>query len=54
MDSRLELIMLKISKVIRRIADRVERLEKIAHPPRKFVNCETCKGKIREKNGKKR
>ena len=53
MDSRLEEIILRMSKIIKNIIDRVVKLEDIAHPPRKFVTCEDCKDKIREiDNGK--
>ena len=53
MDSRLSSIILRISKILKNITDRVVKLEKIAHPPRKFITCETCKEKVKE-NGKKR
>ena len=37
------------------IADRVAKLEKMAHAPRKFVTCEDCNQKLREKtNGKEK
>ena len=55
MDSGVGDLMLKISKVISRIADRVAKLEEMAHFPRKFVSCEDCKQKIREiKDGEKK
>ena len=50
MDSRLAIIMLKMSKIIKSIATRVTKLEDVAHPPRKFVTCEDCKQKIKEKD----
>ena len=49
MDSRLESILLRMSNVIRNIADRLSKLESMAHPPRDFVSCEECNQKIREK-----
>jgi len=48
MDSSVGDILLKISKIISRIANRVAKLEEMAHAPRKFVSCEDCKQKIRE------
>ena len=42
-------LMLKMSKVISSIADRVTKLETTAHAPRDFVTCDDCKQKIREK-----
>jgi len=54
MDSRLEEIMFRMSKIISKIATRVAKLEEMAHPSRDFVTCEDCNQKIREKtNGKK-
>ena len=35
---------------IRKIEDRVKKLENQSHPPRIFVTCEECKQKIKEKN----
>ena len=49
MDSSVGNLMFKISKIISSIADRVVKLETMAHAPRKFVTCEDCKQKIREK-----
>ena len=49
MDSSIGDLMLKISKVMSSIADRVSKLEAIAHAPRDFVNCEDCKQKIKER-----
>ena len=44
-----------MSKVISGIADRVAKLEAMAHEPRDFVSCEDCKQQIREiKDGKKK
>ena len=55
MDSSIGDLMLKISKVMSSIADRVAKLELVAHTPRKFVTCEDCKQKIREiKDGKEK
>ena len=55
MDSSVGDLILKISKIIRNIADRVTRLETIAHAPRDFVSCKDCKQKIREiKDGEKK
>ena len=55
MDSSIGDLMLKISKVMSGIADRVSKLETMAHKPREFVSCEDCKQKIREKtNGKEK
>ena len=42
-------LMLNISIIMSSIADRVAKLETMAHAPRKFVTCEDCKQKIREK-----
>ena len=42
-------LILKMSKVISSIADRVTKLEITAHAPRDFVTCNDCKQKIREK-----
>ena len=50
MDSRIANILLKMSKIIKSIANRVTRLENVAHPPRDFVTCEDCKQKIKEKD----
>ena len=33
---------------IEELEDRIIELERFAHEPRKFVNCETCKNKIKE------
>ena len=49
MDSSLGDLVLKISKIMSSIADRVSKLEAMAHAPRDFVSCEDCKQKIREK-----
>ena len=49
MDSCIGDIMFKISKILSSIADRVTRLESVSHPPRKFVTCEDCKQKIKER-----
>ena len=55
MDSGIGDLMLKMSKVMSGIADRVAKLELMAHAPRKFVTCEDCKQKIREiKDGKEK
>ena len=55
MDSSVGDILLKISKIISRIADRVAKLEEMAHAPRKFVSCENCNQKISEiKDGKEK
>ena len=53
MDSRIGDLVFKISKILSNIADRVTRLETVSHPPRKFVTCEDCKQKIREKKDAK-
>ena len=44
-------LILKISKIISSLADRVTKLEQNSHPPRDFVRCEECKDKIRAKDG---
>ena len=55
MDSSIGDLMLKISKIMSSIADRVTKLETVAHAPRDFVKCKDCKQKIREKtNGKEK
>ena len=48
MDSGVGDLMLKISKIMSSIADRVAKLEAISHAPRDFVSCKDCKQKIRE------
>ena len=48
MGSRLEDILLRMSKLIRNMMNRLGKLESIAHAPRDFVSCEDCKQKIRE------
>ena len=53
MDSRLEEIILRMSKIIKHIMDRVVKLEGMAHPQRDFVSCKDCKNKIREINNGK-
>ena len=55
MDSSLGNIILRMSKIISSIADRLAKLESVSHAPRNFVSCEDCKQKIREKtNGKEK
>ena len=55
MDSGVGDLLLKISKIISGIADRVAKLEVMAHAPRDFVRCKDCKQKIREiKDGKEK
>ena len=49
MDSGVGDLILKISKIMSGIADRVAKLEIMAHAPRDFVSCEDCKQKIRER-----
>jgi len=44
-------IMLRVSKLLQKLTDRVKNLEDMAHPPRTFVTCESCKDKIRDKDG---
>ena len=39
----------KIAREIRSVRAKVSRLEKVAHEPRKFVICEDCRNKIKEK-----
>ena len=34
---------------IEELEDRIIELERFAHEPRKFVNCDACKNKIKEK-----
>ena len=34
---------------VERLEDKVMELERVAHEPRKFVNCDTCNNKIKEK-----
>ena len=53
MDSSIGDLILKISKVISLMADRLAKLEAMAHAPRDFISCKDCKQKIREiDNGK--
>ena len=48
-------LMLRMSKIISNVAERVTKLEATAHAPRDFVTCDDCKQKIREKkDGKKK
>ena len=55
MDSSIGDLILKISKVISLMADRLAKLEAMAHAPRDFISCKDCKQKIREiKDGKKK
>ena len=54
MDSSIGNLILKMSKIISRLSDRITKLEQDSHPPRDFVTCEDCKNNIREKNGKKK
>ena len=49
MDSSIGDLILKMSKIISSIADRVAKLEIMALAPRDFVSCEDCNQKIREK-----
>jgi len=49
MDSSIGNLLLKISKIMSGIADRVSKLETVSHAPRDFVSCSDCKQKIREK-----
>ena len=42
-------LILKMSKIISNVAERVTKLEATAHAPRDFVSCEDCKQKIRER-----
>ena len=49
MDSSIGDLILKMSKIISNIADRVTKLEATAHAPRDFVSCEDCKQKIKER-----
>ena len=37
-----------LDKKSEELEDRIIELEKVAHEPRKFVNCETCNNKIKE------
>jgi len=34
---------------VERLEDRVIELERVAHEPKEFVNCDTCNNKIKEK-----
>ena len=34
---------------VEELEDRIIKLEQVAHEPKKFVNCETCKQVIKEK-----
>jgi len=43
--------MLRVSKLLQKLTDRVKKLEDMAHPARTFVTCESCNEKIREKDG---
>ena len=55
MDSSVRDLILKISKVISLMADRLAKLEAMAHAPRDFISCEDCKQKIKEReDGKKK
>jgi len=49
-DSRLGEIILRISKLLQGLTDRVKKLEDMAHPPRTFVRCEDCNRQIRDLN----
>ena len=51
MDRSVAEIMLRVSKLLQKLTDRVKKLEDMAHPARTFVTCESCNEKIREKDG---
>ena len=38
-----------LDKKTEELEDRIEQLEQVAHKPRKFVNCDACNNKIKEK-----
>ena len=38
----------ELDKKVEELEDKIIRLEGLAHEPRKFVNCDTCKNKIKE------
>ena len=38
----------ELDEKVEELEDKIMRLEEFAHEPRKFVNCETCKNKIKE------
>tara|TARA_R100001230_G_C5645251_1_gene150915 strand:- start:389 stop:613 length:225 start_codon:yes stop_codon:yes gene_type:complete len=38
-----------LDRKVKKLETKVEQLEKVAHEPRKFVNCQSCKQPIKEK-----
>ena len=48
MDRGVAEIMLRMSNILQKLTDRIKKLEDIAHPPRNFVTCESCKEEIKE------
>ena len=39
----------ELDEKVERLEDRIVELEQVAHEPKEFVNCDTCKKKIKEK-----
>ena len=39
----------ELDEKVEDLEDRIVWLEQVAHEPRKFVNCDSCKKKIKEK-----
>ena len=39
----------ELDEKVERLEDKVIELERVAHEPKEFVNCDTCKKKIKEK-----
>ena len=38
----------ELDKKVEELEDKIVKLERVAHEPRKFVNCNTCNNKIKE------
>ena len=39
----------ELDEKVVRLEDKIIELEQVAHEPKEFVNCDTCKKKIKEK-----
>ena len=39
----------ELDEKVERLEDKVIKLERVAHEPKEFVNCDSCKKKIKEK-----
>ena len=39
----------ELDKKVRQLEDKIIELERVAHEPKEFVNCDVCKKKIKEK-----